>query len=78
MNVRRIVFSQQAFTRMFERGISPAVVKRGVRTGEIIESYLDDQPFPSVLLLHFEEGRALHVMAGVDDAESTCYVITVY
>jgi len=53
MDVRRIIFTQHAFVRMFGRGIPPAVVKRGVRTGEIIENYADDQPFSSVLLLHF-------------------------
>lgn len=78
MNVRRIMFSQHAFIRMFERGISPAAVKRGVRTGESIESYPDDQPFPSVLLLHFEAGRALHIVAGVDETEAACYIVTVY
>lgn len=56
MNVRYIMFSQYAFMRMFERGTHLAVVKRGVRTGEIIESYPHDQPLPSVLLFHFEEG----------------------
>ena len=78
MDCRQITFSQHAFTRMFEREISPEVVKRAARMGAVIENYPDDQPYPSVLLLHFEDGRALHIVAGVDDAESTCHIVIVY
>lgn len=58
MKYRRIIFSQHAFMRMFEREIAPAVVKRAVQNGEIIENYPEDQPYLSILLLHFEGGRA--------------------
>lgn len=75
MKYRRVVFSQHAFTRMFEREISPAAVKRAVQNGEVIENYPDDQPYPSILLLHFEEGRALHIVAGVDEAGLTCHIV---
>lgn len=78
VNFDRIVFSQHAFTRMFEREISPDVVKRAAQMGEVIENYPDDQPYPSVLLLYFEAGRALHVVAGVNEAESTCHIVTAY
>lgn len=78
MKFSRVVFSQHAFTRMFEREISPDIVKRAAQNGEVIEQYPDDQPYPSVLLLHFEEGRALHVVAGVDETESACYIVTAY
>ncbi|MFZ5910938.1 MAG: DUF4258 domain-containing protein [Chloroflexota bacterium] len=78
MKYRRVILSQHAFTRMFEREISPAVVKRAVQNGEVIENYPDDQPYPSILLLHFEEGRALHIVAGVDEAGLTCHIVTAY
>lgn len=78
MKCRNIVFSQHAFTRMFECEISPEVVKRAAQTGEVIEDYPNDHPYPSVLLLHFEEGRALHIVAGVDEAGSTCQIVTAY
>ena len=78
MKCRNIVFSQHAFTRMFEREISPEVVKRAAQAGEVIEDYPKDHPYPSVLLLHFEEGRALHIVAGVDEAGSTCLIVTAY
>lgn len=78
MRYRNIIFSQHAFTRMFEREISPDMVKRAAQMGEVIESYPDDQPYPSVLFLFFEEGRALHIVAGINEAEDTCHVVTAY
>ncbi len=78
MKYRNIVYSQHAFTRMFEREISPEVVNRAVQTGEVIEDYIDDHPYPSVLLLYFEDGRPLHIVAGVDETGSTCYIVTAY
>lgn len=63
---------------MFEREISPDVVKRAVQAGEVVENYPNDQPYPSVLLLYFEKGRALHIVAGVDEAKSACHIITAY
>lgn len=78
MKCRNVVFSQHAFTRMFEREISPEVVKRATQAGEVIENYPDDHPYPSALLLSFEDGRALHVVVGVDEAEATCHIVTAY
>jgi hypothetical protein len=78
MKCSNVVFSQHAFTRMFEREIAPEVVKRAVQAGEIIEDYPDDHPYPSALLLYFEGGRALHIVAGVNEAESVCHIVTAY
>jgi len=78
MNCAKIVFSQHAFTRMFERSLAPDLVARAARVGEVIASYPDDQPHPSVLLLYTERGRTLHVVVGMDEATETCHIITVY
>jgi len=73
-----IVFSQHAFTRMFARSISPELAKRAIRNGEIIASYLNDQPYPSFLLLYWERGKALHIVASLNESSNTCHVITTY
>jgi len=78
MEYRTIIFSQHAFTRMFARGISPQLVERAVRLGEIIANYPDDVPYPSVLLLFRESQRALHIVAGLDVSTKTCHIITAY
>jgi len=78
MDCRRVVFSQHAFTRMFERSISPELVTRAISSSEIIAEYPDDQPFPSCLLLYVEQGKPLHVVVGKDERDGACYVVTAY
>ncbi len=78
MNCDKVVFSQHAFTRMFERSISPELVTRAVRAGEIIAEYPDDQPFPSALVLYFEHKSALHLVVGKDESDNACYIVTAY
>ena len=40
-----------AIRRMFQRGITAAEVRRTVDSGEVVESYPGDAPYPSRLLL---------------------------
>jgi len=46
-----LVFRVHAIQRMFQRRISEEEVKQVVATGETIETYPTDQPFPSRLIL---------------------------
>jgi hypothetical protein len=78
MDYNTIVFSQHAFTRMFARGISPQLVERAVRLGEVIADYPYDQPYPSVLLLFRDAKQVLHVVVGIDVISKTCHIITAY
>jgi hypothetical protein len=63
---------------MFERDIEAADVRRVLETGEVIESYPDDQPYPSQLMLGWIGNRPLHVVAASNDADQETYIITVY
>jgi hypothetical protein len=63
---------------MFERAIPPELIREVVTKGEIIASYPDDQPFPSALILGFDQIRPIHVVAARNAATSECYVVTVY
>jgi len=63
---------------MFERGIRPEDVQSVVSAGEIIESYPDDIPYPSMLLLGRVLKRPLHVVVAQDSATGECYVVTAY
>lgn len=79
MNQRRLVFRVHAVRRMFERGINPTDVAEVLRSGEIIEEYATDIPFPSRLVLgHVANDRSLHVVAADDDRGEMTYIITVY
>ena len=66
-----------AIERMFERDITQKDVESVVRNGEILQSYLNDKPYPSYLSLGFVEKRPVHVVYAVDDKENVI-IITVY
>ena len=75
----KLVFRVHAIRRMFERGISSEEVRHVLDTGTTIESYPEDSPYPSRLVLGFIGQRALHVVAADDDAEERqTIVITAY
>lgn len=78
MQCERIVFSGHAVRRMFEWKIGKEEVIAVLRTGEVIMEYPEDKPFGSRLMLGIVGGRPLHVVAALDPATATCYVITTY
>jgi hypothetical protein len=75
---RTLVFSSHAVRRMFARRISESEVKTAIDRGTIIESYPDDTPFPSLLVLDFVDGRPIHVVYSIDESTNIIYVITAY
>ncbi len=78
MNFR---YTKHALERMIERSLSIDEIEKAVANGIIIKEYPDDKPYPSFLLLHKTEQKALHVVYSVtEDALGirTCHVITLY
>ena len=53
-------------------------VKHVLATGETIEEYPDDTPYPSRLVLGRCGGRAVHVVAADNKESEETIVITVY
>lgn len=78
MECKALIFSGHALCRMFERSVSPIEVRAAIDTGEIIEDYPDDTPYPSFLVLGHANGKPLHIVIGYNDLAKECYVITVY
>ena len=74
----KLVFRVHAIRRMFERGISSEDVRHVLDAGTTIESYPEDSPYPSRLVLAFVGQRALHVVAADDEEEGQTIVITAY
>jgi hypothetical protein len=70
-------FSRHAVQRMFERNISVDDVREVILTGETIEAYPDDQPWPSRLVLLRRDDRVLHAVIAEAPGE-ICYIIIVY
>jgi len=72
----RLVYRVHAVRRMAERRIREEDVARVISEGREIESYPDDRPYPSRLMLGWTEGKPIHVVAA--SAEDAIIVITVY
>jgi hypothetical protein len=75
---RRIVYRVHALQRMFRRSISADEVSLVLASGEVVENYPDDKPYPSRLLLGWVGTRPLHVVAAHNAGEDEEIVITVY
>lgn len=74
----RLVFRVHAIARMFQRGISEQEVRETLESGETIERYPDDTPYPSRLVLGWCGGRPIHVVAADNPQENEIIVVTVY
>ena len=71
------IYRLHAIERMFQRDISEKHVEEVIENGEIIESYVDDTPYPSFLTLGCVDGITLHVVYAKDE-EGNVIVITAY
>ncbi len=63
---------------MFSRKISEVEVEAAINEGVIIESYPDDTPFASCLILSFINNCPIHVVYSIDESTNIVYVITAY
>ena len=78
INDGNIEWHRHALERMMERGISRSEVKKVLLTGEVIEEYPSDYPFPSLLVLGKPEGKPLHVVVAFDKERKLLYIVTAY
>lgn len=63
---------------MFQRRISKEDVQEVLETGETIEVYPDDKPYPSRLLLGWRQARPLHIVAAENAESGETIVVTAY
>ena len=75
---RRVIFRLHAVRRMFQRRITHRDVHQVLETGEVLEQYPHDTPYPSRLLLGWRDARPLHVVVAEDSEAGTAIVVTVY
>jgi hypothetical protein len=73
-----VEWQRHAFERMVERGIARTDVLAALSSGELIEEYPDDLPFPSALFFHMRGQSPLHVVAAFDAQTQWVFVITAY
>jgi hypothetical protein len=63
---------------MFQRRISGTEVQQVLASGETVESYPGDTPYPSRLVLGWHGSRPLHVVVADNEEDQETIVITVY
>ena len=72
-----VVITVHAQERLRQGGIKIKDIKNCIMTGEIIEQYPDDFPFPSCLIFGYATNdKVLHVVASDEGSESR--IITAY
>jgi len=74
----RIEWQRRALERMMERQISRDMVKEVLLSGDWIEEYSNQKPYPGALVLEWVRGQPLHVVLAFDSANKICFVITAY
>ena len=75
----RIVFTRHANIEAQADQLSDSELSNSVLTGEIIEAYLDDRPYPSCLIYGVTpEGNPVHSVWGYDTDLRQVTLITVY
>ena len=78
MALPRLVFRVHAVQRMFARDIDETDVREVLETGETIEAYPEDTPYPSRLVLGWRGNRPLHVVVADNTEAQETIVITAY
>lgn len=73
-----IIFRIHAVQRMFERCFSEEGIRHVLDTGETIENYPDDIPYPSRLILGRRGLRPVHTVVADNNEDNEIIVITVY
>jgi hypothetical protein len=63
---------------MVERGITDEDVRATLTQGHDIESYPDDIPYPSRLVLGWRGARPIHIVVAENANDNETIVVTVY
>lgn len=77
LNTDNVVFTEHVLDRIRQREVTKSDLLNVIKTGEIIEQYPDDYPFPSCLILGLSENFSpLHIVCGF--GKNKVWVVTVY
>ncbi len=73
-----MIFRIHAVQRMFERRITQNNVRQVLQSGEMIDDYSDEMPYPSGLMLGKLGKRPLHVVMAENTKDNELVIITTY
>ncbi len=75
---QRVRFRLHSAEMMIERNIGKKKVYDALLSGEVIEEYILDKPFPSCLIYYNCYDGPLHVVCSYNNIDDYAVVITVY
>lgn len=76
-NLGNLLWTDHVAKRFRQRGIRTSDIENAIKTGEIIEEYPNDYPYPSCLILGLSvKNQLIHLVCGV--GEDFLYIITTY
>ena len=78
MRTYQVIYQRHAVEPFAQRGIREEDVEHVLLTGEMIEAYPHDTPYPSELLLGWCDLRPIHIVVATDMANQRTIIITVY
>lgn len=78
MDSGHLVFRVHAIRRVFERQISEDDILHVLATGEVVENYPNDTPYPSRLVLGWCGSRPIHIVIADNAGEQETIVVPVY
>ncbi len=74
---RKVDWTKHCLNRLNQRNIQIIDVKTAITTGKIIEYYYDDYPYPSCLILGYDQNnKVIHVVCGM--SENIVHMVTAY
>jgi hypothetical protein len=73
-----IEWERHVLERLVVRSIPREAVIQVLESGDCIEDYPDDFPFPSALFLGWYGNRPLHIVAALNETVTKAYIITAY
>ena len=73
-----VEWRKHTLQRLGERNVSQKDVLQILKSGEVIQYYSNDRPFPSMLMFGWIEDRPLHTVMSYDEIGDKAYIITVY
>lgn len=77
MNSKKIQWTNHCLNRLNQRDILIKDVEVAIKNGKVIETYSDDFPFPSCLILgKASNNQNLHVVCGIGNDK--LYIVTAY
>ena len=78
LNAGRFEWRKHVLQRLAQHGIAQDAVCEVLRSGERIEDYPEDVPYPSALFLGWVGENPIHVVVALDEDHDWAYIITAY